>query len=99
MSNIKQEDFFLTNVYKNESKFPTRQISPKNTLINNIITNKVSTHDLHDIRYECFVTYDDLDSRKVGALKSVPQNASVTLGAQKLLLPLFDPIKWVPPAV
>lgn len=44
----------MTNVYnKNAKKSFTRETSPKNMLIDNIINNKVSSNDLHDIRYEC----------------------------------------------
>ena len=50
-----------------------------------------------EIRDEVKLSYKDLDSRFIH-LGAVPKNTSVTLRGQKILKPLFEPIKWVRPA-
>lgn len=50
----------------------------KRKVIDNIINTKVSREDIHQIRYQSTVTYDDFDSKRI-KIRDVPKNASVTL--------------------
>jgi len=57
----------------------------------------ISGEQIAEIRDEIQLSYKDLDSRFIH-LGDVPKNTSVTLRGQKILKPLFEPIKWVKPS-